>query len=68
MPGFEVSEEVYYTVLGWLILFAGFLLLLHKILNPKKEDEGHFGKAAYYQMTILAIGLVIAGLIMILKN
>ena len=63
-----MSEELFYKTLGVLLSIFGTLLLLLKILNPLQQGESESGKAAYYQIIILSIGLIVCGLIIVLKN
>jgi hypothetical protein len=42
-----MDDELFFKILGGLILIFGTLLLLLKILNPLKQGESESGKAAY---------------------
>ena len=60
-----MTDEILLTIIGVLLLLLGVLLLTLKLGTKKETDT--FGKAAKGQMIVLSIGLIIGGLIMIVK-
>lgn len=62
-----MPESVFYIVIGGGISLVGVLLLIYKI-NDQTKPDNEFGQAASYQLWILSIFLIIAGIIMIAKN
>lgn len=62
-----MTDEIFYLILGITIVLLGIFILILKIFEENKNDYP-FGKAAYFQLIVLSITLVVCGLIMIFKN
>jgi hypothetical protein len=61
-----MTDKFLLIILGVLLLLLGVLLLTLKLRAKKEMDT--FGKAAKGQMIVVSIGLILGGLILILKN
>ena len=59
-----MTNQTYDFILGMLLVFLGGLILVYKVMNPLSKDENVSGKAAHFQVIVLAIGLILTGLIM----
>ena len=53
-------------IMGSLIMVLGALLITLKLQGKRKTDT--FGKAASGQLIVISIGLLLGGLILIIKN
>ena len=62
----KMTDEFLLTIVGVLLLLLGVLLLTLKLRAKKETDT--FGKAAKGQMIVMSIGLILGGLILIIKN
>ena len=61
-----MTDESLFIVIGILLVILGALLLTLKLRAKRETDT--FGKAASGQMIVLSITIVLAGLILIIKN
>ena len=61
-----MTDESLFIITGVLLSFLGVLLLILKLRGEPETNT--YGKAARAQAIVLPIGLIISGLIMIIKN
>lgn len=61
-----MTDETLYIIIGSLLIILGATLLVLKLRGKRESDT--FGKAARGQMIVVSIGLVLGGLILIIKN
>ena len=63
-----MTDKLFYILIGGLILLLGLIILVLRLRTATRSDENAFSKSASYQFTILAVGLIVCGLIMIVVN
>lgn len=61
-----MTDETLFIIVGSLLIALGTLLLVLKLRGKRETDT--FGKAARGQMIVISIGLVLAGLILIIRS
>jgi hypothetical protein len=61
-----MTDETLSIIVGSLFIALGTLLLILKLRGKRETDT--FGKAAVGQMIVISIGLVLAGLILIIRS
>jgi divalent metal cation (Fe/Co/Zn/Cd) transporter len=57
-----MTEEIFNSILGVLLVALGVLILIYKIRYPFKKDENVSSKAAYINLIGLAIVLIMIGI------